>query len=106
MHKYCFNCIIDWSNQLNKCPLCNKSFYAIIKDSNSSINQELVEVEEILFETISLNCDENCYVCNSNEREDKMLICDNCNFRVCHNYCLNPPINNIPEEEWICSYCK
>lgn len=33
------------------------------------------------------------------------MICDHCNFKVCHNYCLENPIEWIPEEDFYCNEC-
>lgn len=34
-----------------------------------------------------------------------MLICDQCDKNCCHIYCLSPPINFIPEDNWYCRDC-
>ncbi len=34
-----------------------------------------------------------------------MMVCDKCEIKVCHNYCLDPPITFIPENEFFCIYC-
>lgn len=33
-----------------------------------------------------------------------MIICDLCDFRVAHTYCLGYG-NEFPTEDWICDYC-
>ena len=33
-----------------------------------------------------------------------MLICDGCDFSY-HTFCLNPPLDKIPEEDWLCHVC-
>lgn len=33
-----------------------------------------------------------------------MLLCDSCN-RGHHLYCLDPPLDKIPESDWFCSKC-
>ena len=35
-----------------------------------------------------------------------MLVCDKCNYRVCHIYCMNPPLKAIPEESFYCKICQ
>lgn len=34
-----------------------------------------------------------------------MLVCDKCVRKCCHIYCLNPPLEFIPENEWLCDFC-
>ncbi|EPB92398.1 hypothetical protein HMPREF1544_00696 [Mucor circinelloides 1006PhL] len=41
--------------------------------------------------------DEKCEVCNKDENEDSLLLCDN---RAFHTYCLNPPHSSVPELDW------
>ena len=50
--------------------------------------------------------DELCYECDSNENTYLLLVCDSCKYYCCHTYCLDPPLNYIPEEEWICYFCQ
>lgn len=49
--------------------------------------------------------DKVCYVCNTHESPDKLMICDSCDFKICHTYCLENPIKWIPEENFYCSDC-
>ncbi|CAO0801826.1 unnamed protein product [Mucor circinelloides] len=41
--------------------------------------------------------DEKCEVCNKDENEDSLLLCDN---RAFHAYCLNPPHSSVPKKDW------
>lgn len=34
-----------------------------------------------------------------------MMVCDKCEVRVCHNFCLKPPIDFIPANEFYCNTC-
>lgn len=36
--------------------------------------------------------------------EESLLLCDNCD-KGYHTYCLNPPIEEIPEGDWFCPEC-
>jgi PHD and RING finger domain-containing protein 1 len=47
-----------------------------------------------------------CSICDQNieEEEDKLLLCDRCN-RGFHIFCLDPPLNHIPKEDWYCPEC-
>lgn len=43
-------------------------------------------------------------VCGECDREDRMLLCDKCNFG-CHLECLDPPLNISRSDIWLCHYC-
>lgn len=48
-----------------------------------------------------------CYVCGLGEMEegdsDQMLVCDSCNYRICHLKCCKLEI--VPEGDWFCIDC-
>lgn len=52
-----------------------------------------------------------CKVCGSRDRGDEMLICgeedgsDGCGVGV-HINCLNPPLEDVPSEDWFCPECS
>ena len=47
-----------------------------------------------------------CEICGSNDAvyDDEFLLCDNCN-RGFHTFCLDPPLEKIPEGAWFCPKC-
>lgn len=45
-----------------------------------------------------------CEVCKSKDDEDSMLLCDGCD-KGYHIYCVQPPIETIPEGDWFCPAC-
>lgn len=47
-----------------------------------------------------------CKVCESPFDEAKLLMCGNtaCE-KMYHTYCLEPPLEGIPEEDWYCPEC-
>jgi len=45
-----------------------------------------------------------CEICGSAEREDVMLLCDGCD-KGFHMDCLNPPLLEIPDDNWYCINC-
>uniref|UniRef100_A0AAY4BDI0 E3 ubiquitin-protein ligase UHRF n=1 Tax=Denticeps clupeoides TaxID=299321 RepID=A0AAY4BDI0_9TELE len=48
----------------------------------------------------------NCHVCGVKQDPDKQLLCDECDMAF-HMYCLNPPLQSIPEDEdWYCPDCR
>jgi len=53
----------------------------------------------------AVNANDTCYVCKSSSNEDKLLICESCFTEVCHIYCLNPKLDEVPEQNWYCDFC-
>ena len=49
--------------------------------------------------------DESCYVCRQVGNDRSLMVCDHCNFMMCHNTCLPEPIDWIPEEDFYCNQC-
>ena len=45
-----------------------------------------------------------CEVCNREEPESKLLLCDICNTGY-HTHCLQPPLPSIPSGYWLCPQC-
>ena len=48
-----------------------------------------------------------CEECSKNFDDDdvKLIICDDCN-RGYHIYCLDPPLESIPDEAFFCKDCE
>ena len=51
------------------------------------------------------DCADVCYKCNQWDREDELLVCDTCNYNVCHYDC--DGLKSLPkeEDEWSCEKC-
>ncbi|XP_020919601.1 E3 ubiquitin-protein ligase UHRF2 isoform X2 [Sus scrofa] len=48
----------------------------------------------------------SCHVCGGKHEPNMQVLCDECNMAY-HIYCLNPPLDKVPEEEyWYCPSCK
>ena len=45
-----------------------------------------------------------CQICNCDDNEDKLLLCDNCD-KGNHTYCFKPVLDQIPEGDWYCFVC-
>lgn len=63
------------------------------------------EEDEMELPVIIPNTEEFCYVCEQVGDPETLLVCDHCNFKVCHNSCLPEPIDWIPEEDFYCLDC-
>ncbi|XP_075864804.1 E3 ubiquitin-protein ligase UHRF2 isoform X2 [Microcebus murinus] len=48
----------------------------------------------------------SCHVCGGKHEPNMQVLCDECNMAY-HIYCLDPPLDKVPEEEyWYCPSCK
>jgi histone demethylase JARID1 len=47
----------------------------------------------------------NCELCKGGHHEAKIILCDQCD-RGCHTFCLNPPLEEVPEGYWVCPMCR
>ncbi|KAI8813645.1 hypothetical protein BJ742DRAFT_704778 [Cladochytrium replicatum] len=47
---------------------------------------------------------ELCEFCKRGDKEDQMLLCDDCG-RGFHMFCLTPPMQTLPESDWFCAKC-
>jgi hypothetical protein len=48
--------------------------------------------------------DTRCVSCGGVEQEDVMLLCDLCGTAQ-HTFCLDPPLTQVPDGDWICPTC-
>ncbi|CAH1647903.1 unnamed protein product [Spodoptera littoralis] len=46
-----------------------------------------------------------CYVCSGKKFPERIVLCDECNHGY-HMTCLDPPLTELPEEDWYCPSCK
>jgi len=58
---------------------------------------KLIEWEKSIMKVI-------CQICNCDDNEDKLLLCDNCD-KGNHTYCFKPALDQIPEGDWYCFVC-
>lgn len=45
-----------------------------------------------------------CEICSAGHCEDKIILCDRCD-KGFHLFCLSPPLDDVPDGEWICPHC-
>ncbi|KAK9862957.1 hypothetical protein WJX84_010635 [Apatococcus fuscideae] len=77
-------------------------------DGDGHVKAEALSAAEPLqAEPIVLEDDTPCQKCGSTDGADSMLLCDGpgCN-QGCHMGCLDPPLTDIPEGDWICPGCQ
>ncbi|GMR58798.1 hypothetical protein PMAYCL1PPCAC_28993, partial [Pristionchus mayeri] len=46
----------------------------------------------------------SCAICGTSDNDDKLLFCDDCD-RGFHLYCLQPPLEEAPDDSWSCHLC-
>ena len=46
-----------------------------------------------------------CELCGGGHHENQIILCDRCD-RGCHLFCLTPPLDAVPEGEWVCPLCR
>ncbi|XP_009703185.1 PREDICTED: PHD and RING finger domain-containing protein 1 [Cariama cristata] len=105
-HYFCLDCIVEWSKNANSCPVDRNLFkYISIRARfggkilkkipvENTKTQDNVEEEDPTF----------CEVCGRSDREDRLLLCDGCDAGY-HMECLNPPLSEVPVDEWFCPAC-
>lgn len=47
-----------------------------------------------------------CSICNTRDNPNKLVACDGTCDTSYHIYCLNPPLESIPNYVWLCQTCK
>ncbi|XP_067655244.1 PHD and RING finger domain-containing protein 1-like [Haliotis asinina] len=105
-HNFCLECIQEWANNVNTCPVDRQVFRLILARHPSEdkvykkipVEDKNAQEEEVEEEPTY------CEVCGRCDREDRLLLCDGCDLGY-HCECLSPPLANIPVEEWFCSDC-
>ena len=74
--------------------------YGNIADINFENDADDEEKEETNYSSF------NCCHCNDGSRDDKLLLCDECNAPYHMDTCLNPPIDITPKDSWFCPTCN
>lgn len=106
-HCFCLECLVEWSKNINTCPVDRQSFTVIhVRNElgGQIVRHVPVEVAPNV-EDEPLEDPTFCEVCHQSDREDRMLLCDGCDCGY-HLECLNPPMNEVPMEEWFCPECS
>ncbi|CAM8962820.1 unnamed protein product [Rhodiola kirilowii] len=123
-HRYCYPCIQNWSDQLvsrgkvSTCPLCKEKFHCILKVDDAVASDQKVYSQSIpcapVMKNVSILSDHGfsgsrtqfltaqaCAVCHGREPEEFLVLCQMCQIRCIHEYCVDPPL--FP---WVCMPCR
>lgn len=109
-HSFCFPCIEEWSKVVRTCPIDRKEFSKIdVYDNleNGNLVRTVNVGQQITINEYAGDGDletTHCEICGSDQREDVMLLCDGCD-KGFHMYCLDPPLEVVPIENWYCQQC-
>ncbi|NXD64526.1 PHRF1 protein, partial [Eolophus roseicapillus] len=105
-HYFCLDCIVEWSKNANSCPVDRILFMNI--NIRAHFGGEILRKIPVENTIIQGNYGEDdptfCEVCGRSDREDRLLLCDGCDAGY-HMECLNPPLSEIPVDEWFCPAC-
>ena len=75
----------------------NEQFEHVVQ-SNEDLNNDFTELDVI--EQI------RCKYCGADDREDTLLICEQCGDSYHYDTCLSQPLPGVPEGDWFCSDCE
>ncbi|NWR70391.1 PHRF1 protein, partial [Centropus unirufus] len=105
-HYFCLDCIIEWSKNANSCPVDRILFkYISIRAQYGGKVLKKIPVENTKTQGSDGEDDPTfCEVCGRSDREDRLLLCDGCDAGY-HMECLNPPLSEVPVDEWFCPAC-
>uniref|UniRef100_A0A3B3XMR5 PHD-type domain-containing protein n=1 Tax=Poecilia mexicana TaxID=48701 RepID=A0A3B3XMR5_9TELE len=107
-HFFCFQCIYQWSQTANTCPVDRISF-AFIHQRRCPGG----DIQKKLKVTPRRNDDDTeddwrniviCEECGRSGCRDRLLVCRLCDSGY-HMDCLTPPLDTLPEGDWMCPEC-
>ncbi|XP_040008224.1 PHD and RING finger domain-containing protein 1-like isoform X2 [Xiphias gladius] len=107
-HVFCLECILQWSQTANTCPVDRISFDfieqrqrpggGIQKKIKVRAQRRHADDEEEVSDPVI------CEECGRSDRGHRLLVCVHCDSGY-HMDCLTPSLNTGPEGDWICPEC-
>uniref|UniRef100_A0A3Q3F4J0 RING-type domain-containing protein n=1 Tax=Labrus bergylta TaxID=56723 RepID=A0A3Q3F4J0_9LABR len=103
-HVFCLECILQWSQTANTCPVDRISF-AFIHQRRCPGGDILKKVKYIaLYQMLWVVLAVICERCGRSDRRHRLLVCTHCDSGY-HMDCMTPPLTTGPEGDWICPEC-
>ncbi|XP_004851772.1 PHD and RING finger domain-containing protein 1 isoform X2 [Heterocephalus glaber] len=105
-HYFCLDCIVEWSKNANSCPVDRTIFKCICirAQFGGKILKKMPVENTRAFEEEEEEDPTFCEVCSRSDHEDRLLLCDGCDAGY-HMECLDPPLQEVPVDEWFCPEC-
>ena len=117
-HEFCYECLMEWAEHKNQCPLGRETFTEIRKVHDNG-HDEVIQAptpaseEDMQWqwaEDAAMDYDDylasiECVGCQSGDDEDILMLCDACNMAY-HTYCLDDPLDAVPDGDWYCDSCS
>lgn len=104
-HVFCAECLTEWSQNVNTCPVDRQEFdWIVIREDLEGLP---IRREQVVKKQRTSTPPEDptfCQVCGLSDREERMLLCDGCDLGY-HLECLDPPLVEVPVDEWYCPEC-
>ncbi|TRY79945.1 hypothetical protein TCAL_06007 [Tigriopus californicus] len=111
-HRYCAECLIEWSENVSTCPIDRRNMRRIqIWQAGQKVRVHKVQKRstvELTPQDVAGNYfDDTCFCefCGSGENAHTLLLCDGCDLGY-HMVCLEPPLARIPQGRWFCPTCQ
>ncbi|KAK3872931.1 hypothetical protein Pcinc_022016 [Petrolisthes cinctipes] len=107
-HIFCLFCILEWARTNATCPQDRKPFEVVsVQECFGGEVVRRVPIKKEEKEDVVIPEEENptyCEVCHECNHEERLLLCDGCDLGY-HLECLDPPLAQVPVEEWFCPVC-
>lgn len=108
-HVFCLQCILQWSQTANTCPVDRVSFAFILQrrcprgDIQKKIKVKTQRIKDYDEEEEGSGV-VICERCGRSDRQHRLLVCRQCDSGY-HMNCLTPPLTTVPEGYWTCPEC-
>ncbi|XP_074538639.1 PHD and RING finger domain-containing protein 1-like [Halichoeres trimaculatus] len=108
-HVFCLQCILQWSQTANTCPVDRVSFAFILqRRCPGGVIQKKIEVKARRIDDDEEEDEGSnvviCKRCGRSDRRHRLLVCTECDSGY-HMNCLTPPLTTVPEGNWTCLEC-
>ncbi|XP_020507012.2 PHD and RING finger domain-containing protein 1-like isoform X1 [Labrus bergylta] len=107
-HVFCLECILQWSQTANTCPVDRISF-AFIHQRRCPGGDILKKIKVRTRDNVDDEEEEGssaviCERCGRSDGRHRLLVCTHCDSGY-HMDCMTPPLTTGPEGDWICPEC-